>query len=103
MVRQIAIELETPASLPRRRSARFRRRHLRRLQRVRPKLWDVAAELTTSSDHSVWCSSRMIETSTVTPSFFTVRESPDLTILGSRSIIAASTFAAVLFDGARVF
>ena len=38
---------------------------------------DVLEELTTSSDHSVSCSSRMIDTSTVTPSFFTVRESPD--------------------------
>ena len=45
----------------------------------------------------------IIETSTVTPSFFTVRESPDWTILGSRSIIAASKFGAVLFDGASVF
>jgi hypothetical protein len=38
--------------------------------------------------------------STVTPSFFTVRESPDWTILGSRSIIGASAFGVVLFDGA---
>jgi hypothetical protein len=44
-----------------------------------------------------------VDTSTVTPSFFTIRESPDLTILGSRSIIAASTFVAVLFDRASVF
>ena len=29
---------------------------------------DVAAELNTSSDHWVWCSRRMTETSTVTPS-----------------------------------
>ena len=42
-------------------------------------------------------------TSTVTPSCFTVRESPDWTIFGSRSIIAASKFGAVLFGGARVF
>ena len=64
---------------------------------------DALAELTTSSDYSASCSSRTIDTSTVTPSFFMVRESPDLTILGSRSIIAASTFGAVLFDGAGVF
>src|SRR5208283_2751619 len=56
-----------------------------------------------SPSDSVSCSSRMIETSTVTPSFFTIRECPDLTILGSRSIIAASKFGAVLFDRAGVF
>jgi hypothetical protein len=63
----------------------------------------IFAALLDSSDDAVSCPSRMIDTSTVTPSFFTVRESPDLTILGSRSIIAASTFGAVLFDGARAF
>src|ERR1700733_12836448 len=64
---------------------------------------DVPALLTTSSDHPVSCSSRMIETSTVTPSLATSRDKPEWTILGSRSTIAASTFGAVLFDGAGVF
>jgi hypothetical protein len=62
---------------------------------------DVFLSLTTSSDHSVSCSSRMIDTSTVTPSCFTIRESLDVTILGSCSIIAASTFGALLCDGSR--
>jgi hypothetical protein len=93
----------TPASLRRRPSARIRRRHLRRLQRVRPKLGTWRPELTTSSDHWVSCSRRMMETSTVTPSLFTVRESPEWMMLGSRSIIAASAFVPVLCDGARVF
>src|SRR5208283_4519985 len=48
---------------------------------------DVLAALITSKDHSISCSSRMIDTSAVTPSFVTVRESAELTILGSRSII----------------
>ena len=64
---------------------------------------DVLAELTTSSDHSVSCSSRMIDTSTVTPSFFTVRESPDLTILGSRSTLPPPPYETFLFDGADAF
>jgi hypothetical protein len=57
----------------------------------------------TSSDHSISCSSRMFDTSTVKPSFFTVRESPDLTILGSRPMIAASRFGVLLFDGTGAF
>src|SRR5271165_2041067 len=62
---------------------------------------DVFLSLTTSSDHSVSLSSRIIDTSTVTPSFVTVRESPDSTILGSRSIIVASAFRGSSIRGSR--
>src|SRR5271169_3222307 len=60
---------------------------------------EAPAALTTSSDQLDSCSSRTIETSTVTPSFSTVRDRPEWTRFGSRGFIVASISGTVLFHG----
>src|SRR5271167_2641491 len=60
---------------------------------------EAPAALTTSSDQLDSCSSRTIETSTVTPSFSPVRDRPEWTRFGSRGFIVASISGKVLFHG----
>src|SRR5271170_1677226 len=62
---------------------------------------EAPAALTTSSDQLDSCSSRTIETSTVTPSFSTVRDRPEWTRFGSRGFIVASISGNLFHGGAN--